>query len=735
MGDAGLEQVLTERPELTAVRVLLVDSRRERMYLDEALSVLEAAPERSGEIWGALGRLVEHPPPHLRSWYLQSTWLEEAGERDRLVEHLSRLRDLAGADHGFIGQALDRLRAASTLSHAAQWLALRTAIELDDDEKAVALLEELLGRPGEEPDAILAVVDDLRRERREDTLLLLADLRLSAGAKRVSRVVGAGRDALADPVEQEVRKQALEDMLEIRNLGEARSDRPYLQASLDLALLCERREPAEQAYSRLLVMDAAAPEKSLESARSFMAVFGADLSRLNDSGEALIGLGKMDDALATIRSVADWESDADAGLTAARRLAEMAATGENGGFKACRLASELAARDGDAEAALAFATRANDQENRERVLDLLLAHSESFPGEPRFDIAVAIDVCESTGALERGAEHLGVALTREPRLCGTVYEHAERFSSQSPRSAPIQSVKARAATLRAVAEPEAADLAVADLTRLLELDQDRREEALERVESVLEHRPEHLGGHFLRMRTLRALGRTRDAIEEARILVKLAEDPAENVDARTNLADALEEIDAWVDALDEWRGFDEVKGATEEDRDRVLERIRLNFLGRAGFEARNAAEDPAIRRACLALMAGQPEGALAAIPPAGDEMDLSSLAARGAALLALRRHGQVIEELRPHLEKVGTAPPLDPFEREFLFSLGMASLEVGDDDWAIQCLELLARDMPEYRGVRLILDRFYCLRTGGGPGRAGADLSITDTLEEVSHGS
>jgi tetratricopeptide (TPR) repeat protein len=331
-----------------------------------------------------------------------------------------------------------------------------------------------------------------------------------------------------------------------------------------------------------------------------------------------------------------------------------------------------------------------------------------------------------------GAEHLGVVLDRDPDRCEEVWEIARRFAEREANSSPIQSVKARAAVLLAVRDKETAQEAVVDLRRLAELDRDRLEEALDGLETVLGHRPELLEGRFLREELLRALGRVDDAIGEARAILKLVADPNDEYDARYRLADALEAKNLYAEALEEWLRLEALGGVPEEAREEVPRRIRENFLGRTAWELENVPAEEALKSACAALRAGRPEEVLRALPPDAvpeDDHAIHWLALRGASLLALERHEQLLSELRPHLAKVPIEPPLSPFEREFLFALGRSSLEVGERDWAFHCLERVARDAPYHRGVRRLLDHGYHLQAAG----QEPALEMTLPMEEVAH--
>ncbi|MHC4861267.1 MAG: hypothetical protein ACYTDY_14385, partial [Planctomycetota bacterium] len=448
-GDAGLVRVIEDRPELVKVRVKLADSRRQRGLPDEALAVLLDAPERTGEIREAHRRLVEHPPSHLPTWYSFASALEEEKDWGLLVKHLGLLHHLADVEHEFIGQSLERLRAAIQPSRDALWLAVMTERKLGDDEKVIATLSELLRLREDEPKTVLAAIDELRQDRRDEFPLLLADLRLSAEAGEVDRVVAAGREALRSQTDKAPREQALEAMLEAGSRPEFEKSRAFQQELLDLGASTHREDVARMAYDRLREHDRADPARRLESAYKFADEFGDDLTRLVHKVEALLDQDKASDTVFAIQKIASWKPapGKKSNLSQARELADRAASMAEADITVRQLASALAAQDGDVDEAHRHALGAISERNRVRVYEQLTEHSARFTKDPRFEMSSALEVCEPGGALEKAADHLGAALDRDPELADAVYEAAVRLSEANPDSTIIQSVRARSAVL------------------------------------------------------------------------------------------------------------------------------------------------------------------------------------------------------------------------------------------------------------------------------------------------
>jgi tetratricopeptide (TPR) repeat protein len=270
---------------------------------------------------------------------------------------------------------------------------------------------------------------------------------------------------------------------------------------------------------------------------------------------------------------------------------------------------------------------------------------------------------------------------------------------------------------------KAADVAVADLRAWAEGVSDSHAEVLGWLDEVLADRPRHLEGRFLREEMLRSLSRPKEAAEDIRDEILLdGLEPASEFRARYRLADALEEIQQFADALEQWRLCLKLDPADET----VPERIRLNFRNWRVREFKDAG-DEAMKRGALALWAGEPETVLAAVPRPDNGENLPALALRGAALLLVGRPDQVREELYPALDSIPPAGDLDVFQREFLFALGSACLALKEDGTALRCLERLAREAPDHRSVRRVLDHAYGLKALG----AERPFELTSSLEGV----
>ena len=648
--ETGMVRVLEDRPDMDEVRVRLADHRRERGSAASALVLLREAPVRSDAVLGALERLLEVRPPHFPAWETWTRWLEERADGDAVVEHLERLTELDGVDLDAVEQALERVRTRSDPTPRSLWLSVGIARRQANRQKELAILAEIQRFGEEESEKVLAAVDRLRELEPADRLLILDDLRFSAGGGRpVARDPRGPRDPRRPRGPRAPRGRG-------PHPPAAPGGRPVPHGTRFRAGPAGRRVRALRPCDRARRLRPAPRDRCGEPRRPVRERTPV-AGRVRGRGGAAHGrVGGAPRTRPRARDPAARTDDRREGVRGRSRAA--AGGGGLGGpsRRPGRAAARVAARRGGRRAGSSAGPRAGCA-RRHGLRSGRGAARDALPEVPRgrpVRPGPGVSVCAATGARERAAGCLGTVLDREPDLCGRVLEVAETLAGEDPASTRIAAVRARAAVLASVRSADVADAAVRYLRDLVEMEPERAEEALEGLDRVLSHRPEHLRGRFLREEILRTLSRPRDAIDEIRKeILGRADTPADAFHARFRLADALEEAREYGHALGEWRKCEAIDPASEE----VPKRVRAHFLAPPAATGADGSRTtrPCGARGSRSKKAGA-EDVLEIVPPSyWDETDADE------GILALRGGGAPRSRpARAGLARASATPEPDP---------------------------------------------------------------------------